>query len=68
MHSELSDLELTLLSYTSMLLLSDKPLEAKKRRLEGIRRHLKSPASRRMFDSDVCGFNLLVCAKEHGMV
>ena len=68
MHSELSDLELTLLSYTSMLLLSNKPLESKKRRLEGIRRHLKSSAAKRMFDSDVCGFNLLVCAKEHGTV
>ena len=66
--SELSDLELTLLSYASMVLLSDKPLESKKRRLEGIRCHLKSSTSKRMFDSDVCGFNLLVCAKEHGMV
>lgn len=51
--SAITDIEMTLLSYATMVLLSDKTLEQKKRRLEGIRSHLKSEASKRMFAEDI---------------
>jgi len=51
--SAITDIEMTLLSYATMVLLSDKTLEQKKRRLEDIRSHLKSEAAKRMFAEDI---------------
>jgi heme exporter protein D len=51
--SAVTDIEMTLLSYATMVLLSAKTLEQKKRRLEDIRSHLKSEASKRMFAEDI---------------
>ena len=51
--SAITDIEMTLLSYATMVLLSDKTLEQKKRRLEDIRSHLKSESSKRTFAEDI---------------
>ena len=48
--SAVSDIELTLLSYTTMVIESNKNEKYKKRRLEDIRRHLKSSAAKEMFE------------------
>ena len=47
--SAVSDIELTLLSYTTMILESDKEEKYKIRRLQDIRNHLKSSAAKAMF-------------------
>ena len=51
--SAVSDIELTLLSYTTMILESDKEEKYKIRRLQDIRSHLKSSAAKEMFEEFV---------------